>query len=157
MSVVLYRIDDRLIHGQVMTGWSRLYDAQRIIVVDNETAENSFLRQVMEMSVPRGMDVKILNEEEGMKAVLSDSEEMKTIVLTKTPQAMKKLLDAGADMKQLNVGGMGYVAGRKRVLRNIQMSSEELDILNKIAEKGVEVLCQIVPDGKRIELSKVKL
>lgn len=63
MSVVLYRIDDRLIHGQVMTGWSRLYDAQRIIVVDNETAENSFLRQVMEMSVPRGMDVKILNEE----------------------------------------------------------------------------------------------
>ncbi len=157
MSVVLYRIDDRLIHGQVMTGWSRLYDAQRIIVVDNETAENSFLRQVMEMSVPRGMDVKILNEEEGMKAVLSDSEEMKTIVLTKTPQAMKKLLDAGADMKQLNVGGMGYVAGRKRVLRNIQMSSEELDILNKIAEKGVEVFCQIVPDGKRIELSKVKL
>ncbi|MCI6172940.1 MAG: PTS sugar transporter subunit IIB [Clostridiales bacterium] len=140
-----------------MTGWSRLYDAQRIIVVDNETAENSFLRQVMEMSVPRGMDVKILNEEEGMKAVLSDSEEMKTIVLTKTPQAMKKLLDAGADMKQLNVGGMGYVAGRKRVLRNIQMSSEELDILNKIAEKGVEVFCQIVPDGKRIELSKVKL
>lgn len=92
-----------------------------------------------------------------MKAVLSDSEEMKTIVLTKTPQAMKKLLDAGADMKQLNVGGMGYVAGRKRVLRNIQMSSEELDILNKIAEKGVEVFCQIVPDGKRIELSKVKL
>ena len=157
MSVVLYRIDDRLIHGQVMTGWSRLYDAQRIIVVDNETAENSFLRQVMEMSVPRGMDVKILNEEEGMKPVLSDSEEMKTIVLTKTPQAMKKLLDAGADMKQLNVGGMGYVAGRKRVLRNIQMSSEELDILNKIAEKGVEVFCQIVPDGKRIELSKVKL
>ena len=157
MSVVLYRIDDRLFHGQVMTGWSRLYDAQRIIVVDNETAENSFLRQVMEMSVPRGMDVKILNEEEGMKAVLSDSEEMKTIVLTKTPQAMKKLLDAGADMKQLNVGGMGYVAGRKRVLRNIQMSSEELDILNKIAEKGVEVFCQIVPDGKRIELSKVKL
>ena len=157
MSVVLYRIEYRLIHGQVMTGWSRLYDAQRIIVVDNETAENSFLRQVMEMSVPRGMDVKILNEEEGMKAVLSDSEEMKTIVLTKTPQAMKKLLDAGADMKQLNVGGMGYVAGRKRVLRNIQMSSEELDILNKIAEKGVEVFCQIVPDGKRIELSKVKL
>ena len=47
MSVVFYRIDDRLIHGQVMTGWSKVYNAKRIIVVDDATAANSFLCQVM--------------------------------------------------------------------------------------------------------------
>ena len=60
-------------------------------------------------------------------------------------------------MKELNLGGMGYKAGRKMILRNIQVNSEELDQLKKIASHDVHVFCQIVPDGKKIELDKVKL
>lgn len=157
MSVLFYRIDDRLIHGQVMTGWSKLYRANRIIVIDNTTASNSFLCQVMKMSVPSGMDVKILNEEEGLEAVLNDEPGARTIVLTKTPAAMLKLVNGGAEMKELNLGGMGYLPGRKLILRNIQISPDELKELQEIEAKGVDVFCQIVHDGKRVELDKVKI
>ncbi|MCR5134332.1 MAG: PTS sugar transporter subunit IIB, partial [Clostridiales bacterium] len=92
MSVVFYRIDDRLIHGQVMTGWSKKYNADRIIVVDDASAANSFLVQVMMMSVPKGMEVKVCAEKDGIETVLNDDPAKRTIVLTKTPASMLALV-----------------------------------------------------------------
>lgn len=157
MSVVFYRIDDRLIHGQVMTGWSKVYQATRIFVVDDKTAQDQFLCQVMKMAVPRDYDVHIYTVEQALEAIANDPPELRTIVLSKTPDVMQRLLEGGAPMKELNLGGMGYVAGRKMILRNIQVSPAELEQLQAIAAKGVRVFCQIVPDGKCIEIDKVKL
>ena len=157
MSVVFYRIDDRLIHGQVMTGWSKVYQATRIFVVDDKTAQDQFLCQVMKMAVPRDYDVHIYTVEQALEAIANDPPELRTIVLAKTPDVMQRLLEGGAPMKELNLGGMGYVARRKMILRNIQVSPAELDQLQAIAAKGVRVFCQIVPDGKCIEIDKVKL
>ncbi|NCE64969.1 PTS mannose/fructose/sorbose transporter subunit IIB [Pseudoflavonifractor sp. 524-17] len=157
MSVVFYRIDDRLIHGQVMTGWSKVYKATRIFVVDDKTAQDQFLCQVMKMAVPKDYDVHVLTIEQAIEAIQNDPPELRTIVLAKTPEVMAKLLDSGAPMKELNLGGMGYVAGRKMILRNIQVSPDELAQLQAIEAKGVRVFCQIVPDGKCIEIDKVKL
>ena len=157
MSAVFFRIDDRLIHGQVMTGWSKVYNATRIFVVDDKTAGDQFLCQVMRMSVPKDYDVHILRSEEAVEAIKNDPPELRTIVLTKTPAAMLALLEGGVEMKELNVGGMGYAAGRKLVLRNIQISKDELKTLQDIAARGVRVFCQIVPDGKCLELDKVKV
>ena len=157
MSVVFYRIDDRLIHGQVMTGWSKVYQATRIFVVDDKTAQDQFLCQVMKMAVPRDYDVHIYTVEQALEAIANDPPELRTIVLAKTPDVMQRLPEGGAPMKELNLGGMGYVAGRKMILRNIQVSPAELEQLQAIAAKGVRVFCQIVPDGKCIEIDKVKL
>lgn len=157
MSVVFYRIDDRLIHGQVMTGWSKVYQATRIFVVDDKTAQDQFLCQVMKMAVPRDYDVHIYTVEQALEAIANDPPELRTIVLAKTPDVMQRLLEGGAPMKELNLGGMGYVAGRKMILRNIQVSPAELEQLQAIAARGVRVFCQIVPDGKCIEIDKVKL
>lgn len=157
MSAVFFRIDDRLIHGQVMTGWSKVYNATRVFVVDDKTAGDAFLCQVMRMSVPKDYDVQILTLADAVSAIKNDPPELRTIVLTKTPDVMLALLEAGVEMKALNLGGMGYAAGRKMVLRNIQVSPEELKTLQAIAARGVRVFCQIVPDGKCIELDRVKL
>ena len=157
MSVVFYRIDDRLIHGQVMTGWSKVYQATRIFVVDDKTAQDQFLCQVMKMAVPRDYDVHIYTVEQALEASANDPPELRTIVLSKTPDVMQRLLEGGAPMQELNLGGMGYVAGRKMILRNIQVSPAELEQLQAIAARGVRVFCQIVPDGKCIEIDKVKL
>ena len=111
----------------------------------------------MKMAVPKDYDVHIYTVEQALEAIRNDPPELRTIVLSKTPDVMQKLLDGGAPMKELNLGGMGYVAGRKMILRNIQVSPEELEQLKAIAAKGIRVFCQIVPDGKCIEIDKVKL
>ena len=93
MSVVFYRIDDRLIHGQVMTGWSKVYQATRIFVVDDKTAQDQFLCQVMKMAVPRDYDVHIYTVEQALEAIANDPPELRTIVLAKTPDVMQRLLE----------------------------------------------------------------
>ena len=105
---------------------------------------------------PRDYDVHIYTVD-GPGGHRQRSPELRTIVLSKTPDVMQRLLEGGAPMKELNLGGMGYVAGRKMILRNIQVSPAELEQLQAIAARGVRVFCQIVPDGKCIEIDKVKL
>ena len=157
MSAVFFRIDDRLMHGQVMTGWSKIYKTTRIFVVDDKSAKDDFLCQVMKMSVPNDYDVSIFTTEQAVEALRNDPPENRTMVLSKTPDVMLALLEGGVEMKEMNLGGMGYLPGRKTVLRNIQVSPQELEQLHQIAAHGVRVFCQIVPDGKSIELDKVKL
>lgn len=157
MSVNFYRIDDRLVHGQVMTGWTKIYNTGRIFVVDDGCAADPFTCKVMRMSVPKGYEVKIFGLEDAVNAILDDPPDKKTLVLTKTPETMLGLIERGISMAELNVGGMGYLPGRRVVLRNIQLTPQELETLHKIAAHKVRVYFQIVPDGKALELDKVKL
>lgn len=155
MSVVFYRIDDRLIHGQVMTGWTKVWKANQIFVIDDVVVKDEFLCQVMTMAVPAGINSKVYGFADGAEKIINDDPKNRTIVITKTPEMMKRLVDAGCPMKDLNVGGMGYQQGRKTVLRNIQISPEELQTLKEIAAKNVHVFCQVVADDKTIELDKI--
>ncbi len=157
MSVIFYRIDDRLIHGQVMTGWLKIHKAQKAFIVDDEIAKNDFMCDVLRMAAPKDLQVSIFTVEDAIAAIRESGDDEQAIVLAKTPGIMKQLLDSGAVMKELNVGGMGYLPGRKSVLRSIQVSPAELEQLREIAAQGVRVFCQIVPDGKCLELDKVKL
>ncbi len=155
MSVVFFRIDDRLIHGQVMTSWAKVYNANNICIIDDGVAKDAFICQVMKMSVPREISICTLSLVDGIEKLKNDPVSNRTIVLTKGPENMLALVEAGIPMKELNVGGMGTKPGRKNVLRNIQISPEEVEILKKIAAKKIRVFFQIVPDDKSLELEKI--
>lgn len=157
MSVVFYRIDDRLVHGQVMTGWTKIHKTQRIFVVDDKTAADPFLCNVMQMSMPTDYDVEILTLDAGAEAIRNDPSDRRTMVLAKTPDVMLGLIERGIEMAELNVGGMGYLPGRRAVLKNIQITPQEFEVLKRIAAKKIRVYFQIVPDGNLLEIEKVKL
>lgn len=74
MGVVLYRIDDRLIHGQVMTAWSKVYKSTNIICIDDETAKNEMLCSIMKMAVPSDYEVQILTMEDAIQAIKAEPE-----------------------------------------------------------------------------------
>jgi len=155
--VVLYRIDDRLIHGQVMTAWSKVTSANHVIIIDDKVVKDTFMCKILTMAAPRDMSVEILSVEDGIKRLknLEDSNK-KTIVLMKIPEVALKLVEAGIKMPYLNVGGMGAGAGRKPLFRNISASPQEVEQLKKIEELGVPVQLRIVPDDKPTPLNKVK-
>ena len=62
-NLLLARIDDRLIHGQVMTAWMKIMPAKKIIIVDNKVANDDFMISVLELAAPQGVKVEVLNEE----------------------------------------------------------------------------------------------
>lgn len=155
LNIVLTRIDDRLIHGQVATAWSKVTNANRIIVVDDEVAKDSFMNLVLKSAAPSSLSVDVLTVEDASKLINSDDTGEKVIVLVKTPLTVVALLDAGVDIKKLNLGGMGARKGRKQLYKNISISEEERNAFRDLINRGVNVFLQIVPDAKQIAVSKL--
>jgi len=147
LDTVLMRIDDRLIHGQVITGWLRQTGANRIIIVDDLVAKDQFSLSLFKMASPPGVSVEAYTVADAVK-LLTDpaAPDEKVIVLAKSPVAPLAMVNQGVKVKLLNVGGMGAKPGRKPYYRNISASPEELDMLREIKAKGIPVEFRIVPD-----------
>jgi PTS system mannose-specific IIB component len=138
-----------------MVAWSKIYQSTRIFVIDDNTANNPFLSNVMKMAMPGDYDLHILGTAEAPNAIAADPPDKKTMILVKAPKAIMDLLEAGTVIKELNVGNIGAGKGRKPALKNIQLSPEEYDTLKAIQAKGVRVYFQIFPDSGAVELDKV--
>ena len=157
MSIALYRIDDRLVHGQVMTAWARIFSITKIIVVDDATAKNAFLCDVMKMAVPTGCSVQILSVADAVPVLqASEKSDEKTIVLVKAPIALRALIDQGIVIKEINVGNVGAGPGRKAVMRSTQLTKDEYDTLVWMSAQGIHIYFQMLPEAKSMELDKLK-
>lgn len=156
VNIVLTRIDDRLIHGQVMTAWVKSTEGNRIIIVDDAVAKDQFLQRVLKMAAPPGIKVEVYDVEEGAEVLKADpKDDERVIILVKYPDTIEKLVDKGVGIKNLIVGGMGAGPGRKKFYRNISVSEEEKAIFSRLLDKGVAIDIRIVPDDKPIEISKL--
>jgi PTS system mannose-specific IIB component len=155
LNIVLTRIDDRLIHGQVITAWSKVTDANRIVIVDDEVAEEAFLVKVLKTAAPSNIKVDVFGINEASEVLKGESQGEKLVILVKTPSVVISLINAGVDIKSLNVGGMGAGVGRKKFYKNISVSQEEKEEFKGLVELGVNVSIQIVPDAKQIDVKKL--
>lgn len=148
--VVLCRIDDRLIHGQVVTQWvSYVGGCDSAWIVDDGVKKDPFISSVLTMAAPRGLAVQIFSLEEAVTAAGDPKHDKKRVILLmKVPATAARLLEAGLPITHLNVGGMGSNPNRRSLHRNISASPEEIAQLQAIAAKGVTVELRPVPaDG----------
>ena len=155
--LALVRIDDRLIHGQVMAVWVKHIKVDLIVVVDDGVAKDSFLQDVLRMAAPPGITVEVRSVQEGV-ATLSENAPNRehTMVLVKTPKVARALFDGGIRFSHLNVGGIGGGPGRKSVIKNISMSEEEKAVLKSLIKDGVKVTLLTVPGEQSLDFASVK-
>lgn len=149
--IVLARIDDRLIHGQVMTAWLQYTGGNHIVIVDDATAEDDFLKSVMEMSVPQSIGLDVFNIVDGIDYLRKDHGQDNILILAKTPEAYLKLIEKGVKIEKVIVGGMGANATRSKFHKNISASKDEKETFRKIISNGTSVKIQIVPTDKEID------
>ena len=154
-NLVFTRVDDRLIHGQVMTAWLKTYsNAKQILIVDDETSKDPFMQQMFSLLVPKGVSITIQNVDDAT-ATLKNGLAEPTVMLVKYPLTIKRLIDNGVDIDYFNIGGMGMTKGRKKFFQNISMSDEERQICKELTDKGVRIEIQIVPAQSMYEVSKL--
>ncbi len=145
----LIRIDDRLIHGQVIAVWCKQRRFTRIVIVDDGVAADAFMQEVLHLAAPPNLQVNVFSVEDGVKALNEDTPDRgTTMVLLKSPQAAKRLYDGGLKYNALNVGGIGSTPGRKNVFKNIAVSENEVIILKYLMDEGVEITLLTVPGEK---------
>jgi len=153
-NLILARIDDRLIHGQVMTAWMKVMPAKKIIIVDNKVAKDAFMISVLELAAPSGVKVSVFTEGQAIEA-LKEGLSVPTIMLAKTPLAYKALVDGGVPLTAINIGGMGMNAGRKTLFKNIAATDEERSVFKEFIDKGIDVKIQIIPAEREIEVKNI--
>lgn len=145
----LVRIDDRLIHGQVIAVWCKHRRFTHIVIVDDGVAADPFMQEVLGLAAPPNLQVDVFSIEDGIKALNGDTSNWgTTMVLLKSPLAAKQLYDGGLEYNALNIGGIGSRPGRKNIFKNIAVSEEEVAILKYLMDKGVEITLLTVPGEK---------
>lgn len=162
MPVEIYRIDDRLIHGQVVVGWGRPLDIGFIVLVDDEVAASEWEQELYRMGVPPEMDVFFLGVDDAARAhARYRADPRHGILLTGDVDTMRRLVDAvaAADpagaIRGVNVGGIHHRPGRAQRLRFVFVTPEEERSLRALAAAGVNVTAQDVPSGRPVPIDDV--
>jgi PTS system mannose-specific IIB component len=158
MTLKLVRVDDRLIHGQVVAIWLKALNAKRIVIVDDKTARDEFLREILMLASPPGVPVEVHDVSAGTERVRSLASDPEPIfVLMRSPMTAVRLREAGIEFPLLNVGGMGAGPGRKPLYRNISASPEELDAMRQLEAMGTRVELRIVENDRPVMFASVKV
>ena len=155
-NLVLTRIDDRLIHGQVMTAWSRVTRAEQVLVVDDAVAQDEFMINVLENAVPESMAIGVFNKEDAV-TFLSEPLEAPTIVLVKVPETIEYLVNHGVVISEVDLGGMGANKNRDSLYHTISASGEEKETFKRLLKKGLNVFIQIMPQNDKVDLKNILL
>jgi len=150
--ISLIRIDDRLIHGQVMAVWVRLLSIDHIIVADDATFADAFSQQIMQLAMPANMKLTIAGINDAAKMMsMVETDASHTLVLLKSVEAADRLYDL-FHFQKLNVGGIGMSLERRMLWRSIAASSAERASLHRLALAGVDVYLQMIPSDEKHRL-----
>ncbi len=149
--IVLARVDDRLVHGQVAVGWKNALDANHLAVIDDHIASDMFERSLLEMSAPYELELSIFGLEEAKAGLLPFVHDpaLRSIILVKSPELFITLLDGGIPLTEVNIGGMRFVKGKTQITKAVFLNEEEKTIVKELASRGILIDWRIVPTDKR--------
>lgn len=155
-TIVLCRIDSRLIHGQVVTKWVGQSQANRIAVVSDELDADPFMKSIYLMAAPPNIKVDCYSN--GSFAAAWKENQLgdgKVLVLFPSLSAIQDAVQQGFDVTAIQVGGLGGGPNRKAVFQNITLDDHDVGILNDLNNRGIQVLFQTIPEDKPQSLADI--
>ena len=156
MSVVLIRIDDRLIHGQVVENWMKFLKIDHVVVVNDFVASDRMQKALFSMAVPDHAKISILTITQAKEAILNGQfEEDRAMLLLVSPQDVLNLIDKGVRIKEVNVGGMHYSPDKKQILKAISVSKEDMQAFQELDKLGIHLEARMVPDDEKIDIMEI--
>ncbi len=156
MSIVLTRIDDRLIHGQVVEGWLKNINVDHIAIISNEVAADKMQQVLFSIAVPKSIKVSALGvEEAAVKAKEGYFDKYRFLLLLSTPQDVQRLIEGGVKLDSVNVGGMHFTPGKKQILKALSVDEHDIASLLAIHQAGVKLEGRVLPGDDMIDIVEV--
>lgn len=153
MSVVLYRVDERLIHGQVVVGWARRLAPRRIIVVDDELASDALEQSIYRTGLPADVRADFWTVAEAIERLPAvEASDEPAFVLTAGLAPMARLVRDGIALREVNVGGIHRGEGRTRVLPYVSLGPADERLIEELEGSGVRVVARDVPTAAGVRL-----
>lgn len=156
MGIQLYRIDDRLIHGQVVVGWGQPHDIRFLVLVDDLVASSDWEKDLYRMAVPPEMDIYFADVETAIREHQRYASDPRPgILIVGDIASMYRLVRGVKAIGSVNLGGIHHRAGRVEKLRYVFLTPDEERDLVAIEAAGVEVTAQDVPSARPVPLAEI--
>ena len=144
-NIVLTRIDNRLIHGQVATMWSSSVGANLLLVANDEVASNKMRQGLMDMAAPNGVDTRYWTLEKTINTIHKAADRQKIFIICQSPEDVLTLVEGGVPITKVNIGNMHMANGKRQVAGTVAVDDNDVEAFKKLKEKGVELEIRKVP------------
>ncbi len=156
MNIVLARIDDRLIHGQVATIWTKVTGCERIIVCDDDVANDTIRKTLLTQVAPPGIKANVVDVEKAIRAYKNPKYEgVKVMLLFTNPTSVLRMVDGGVQIASVNIGGMSFKEGKTQLTQAVSVDDQDRKAFQALHEKGIELEIRKVNTDTKIDLMSI--
>lgn len=154
-NILLTRIDNRLIHGQVATQWTNYIGANLILVANDEVAGNKMRQGLMDMAAPTGVATRYFTIEKTINVIHKAADRQKIFIVCESPQDVLKLVEGGVPITKVNIGNMHMAEGKRQVAGVVCVDDSDVAAFRELRERGVELEIQKVPGEPKENVEKL--
>lgn len=147
------RIDERLIHGQILQKWLQYTGCKTVIVINDNVADDIVIQSVLSMTLPKDICVEFLNVATGIEKMREV--ERDDFILLRDLDTLWKLYEQKIPIHNVNVARLPYMAGKRKLYQNVFVSEEEEEILKKLIQHNVNIYVQMVPDNDVVKVENL--
>lgn len=156
MDIRLARIDDRLIHGQVATVWTKSTNVNRILVVSDIVAQDTLRKSLLIQAAPPGVKVNVITVKK-MIEVFPDSrfDSFNAMLLFTNPKDVQRVVQGGIKLKTVNIGGMSFSMGKKMITNAVAVDEEDVEAFKYLNNQGIILEIRKVVADSQVNLMEL--
>lgn len=149
----LIRVDDRLVHGQILLKWMKVLEVKRVVVLSDDLNMDPIMKAILAKTVPPEIQLSIWGVEAGIEKIYAENG--KAWILLQDIHSLFILFENGIQLKQVSISRLPCEAGKEKIYEHMFVSKEERRELGVLLNHGVEIKIQMVPDSEAIKLSNI--
>ena len=154
-NILLTRIDNRLIHGQVATQWSGVLGANLLLVANDAVAKDEFRQGLMNMAAPAYAQTRYFSIQKTIDIIGKASPAQKIFIICETPQDVVRLVEGGVPIKKVNIGNMHMAEGKRQVSKAVCVDDNDVKAFRRLQELGVDLEIRRVPSESAESLDEL--
>lgn len=154
-NILLTRIDNRLIHGQVATMWTSFVGANLILVANDKVAGDELRQGLMDMAAPSGVQTRYFTLQKTIDVIHKAADRQKIFIICETPQDVLALVEGGVPIKEVNIGNMHMAEGKRQAVGSVAVDDDDIAAFKKLQQKGVKLEIRRVPSEGVENLNKL--
>ena len=154
-NILLTRIDNRLVHGQVATQWNSTLGSNLILVANDAVAPHTLRQNLMKLAAPAGVATRFFSLQKTIDVIGKASPRQKIFIVAETPEDVLTLVKGGVPIKKVNIGNMHMSEGKRQVATSVAVNDEDVAAFKELQELGVELEIRRVPSTPVEDTSKL--
>jgi N-acetylgalactosamine PTS system EIIB component len=154
-NLVLVRIDERLIHGQIITQWLKSTQANLILVANDAIADDPLRQSLMNVAIPNGVQTRFFSLEKTIASLHKASDKQRIMMIVQNPKDLMVLVRGKIPITEVNIGNIHMKEGKRQISVSVSVDDEDIQCFKEMNQRNIKLFLQRMPSEEKIKLSEV--